>query len=502
MRRSTVGTPDDNGPSSRLGNDSKRYNKKPHQQHAASSIRRRRFIVFVSWFLLAIILLFISKATLASYNDDDSRGEQSVMSSINNATAMLAFERITLYCASQQQKQMCESPNTTAPDDDYCHWCYGTCLPSQTTCSHPFLEYQRQLLLAEKDYSIGSNKNGQVCCGGHWAPTCSDCPRGNGRAWCNGQCSWLSTTGQCVSVVDFHKETGCGLVDKLNSTLLDDSSSSPDLDIDCHNIQEVTLNKKLGEGDYREVHRGHWRGKTVAVKILKPLHRLQAGYCPLPPYAARQEASLMYQLRDEPNIMDLHGFCNGTIITSNGVGDMAHIRTSALTQQQRLRYALQIAQSVQQLHSMGSVRVAHGDLHLGQMILINGSLDAPHVVLGDYDTVSFVGEEESCRAATRFTTTWMSPEQLYGTGDKAFTQESDIFMLASMIWSLLANIDISTQIKKDAHGVPMLEGKTLSQDGYASDIDVLLEECWRLNPKLRPNVSSVVSRLERVLSLQ
>jgi GT2 family glycosyltransferase len=30
-----------------------------------------------------------------------------------------------------------------------------------------------------------------VLCGGHRAETCADCPQGNGRDWCNGECKWL-----------------------------------------------------------------------------------------------------------------------------------------------------------------------------------------------------------------------------------------------------------------------------------------------------------------------
>mmetsp|Transcript_14217 Transcript_14217/g.31046 ORF Transcript_14217/g.31046 Transcript_14217/m.31046 type:complete len:530 (-) Transcript_14217:1631-3220(-) len=30
----------------------------------------------------------------------------------------------------------------------------------------------------------------QVSCGGHFAATCADCPRGNGASWCNGGCTW------------------------------------------------------------------------------------------------------------------------------------------------------------------------------------------------------------------------------------------------------------------------------------------------------------------------
>jgi len=35
-----------------------------------------------------------------------------------------------------------------------------------------------------------------VHCGGHSAPDCASCPRGNGAAWCNGECLWRG--GECV----------------------------------------------------------------------------------------------------------------------------------------------------------------------------------------------------------------------------------------------------------------------------------------------------------------
>merc|ERR1712048_242604 len=35
-----------------------------------------------------------------------------------------------------------------------------------------------------------------VSCGGHFAPTCAECPQGNGAAWCNGECIWRNN--ECV----------------------------------------------------------------------------------------------------------------------------------------------------------------------------------------------------------------------------------------------------------------------------------------------------------------
>ncbi|KAL7555125.1 hypothetical protein ACHAWF_018760 [Thalassiosira exigua] len=50
----------------------------------------------------------------------------------------------------------------------------------------------------QKSYATypGFKGPGTVQCGAHKAPTCADCPQGNGAAWCNGQCEWQD--GACA----------------------------------------------------------------------------------------------------------------------------------------------------------------------------------------------------------------------------------------------------------------------------------------------------------------
>ena len=41
-----------------------------------------------------------------------------------------------------------------------------------------------------------------VNCGGHRAESCSKCPNGNGKEWCDGECRWCGPKAQCVSRVN------------------------------------------------------------------------------------------------------------------------------------------------------------------------------------------------------------------------------------------------------------------------------------------------------------
>jgi len=64
------------------------------------------------------------------------------------------------------------------------------------------------------------NCRASVLCGGHYADTCAECPQGNGAGWCNGECSWDYTTGQC-------KGGQCVIQDSSDSCLSPDCAWHP-----------------------------------------------------------------------------------------------------------------------------------------------------------------------------------------------------------------------------------------------------------------------------------
>ena len=44
---------------------------------------------------------------------------------------------------------------------------------------------------------------GPIKCGNHYAPNCSQCPKGNGAVWCNGDCEWKKSS--CVPKSKYSK---------------------------------------------------------------------------------------------------------------------------------------------------------------------------------------------------------------------------------------------------------------------------------------------------------
>ena len=39
-----------------------------------------------------------------------------------------------------------------------------------------------------------------VSCGSHKSDSCSNCPQGHGKQWCNGDCQWDDEAGTCIDV--------------------------------------------------------------------------------------------------------------------------------------------------------------------------------------------------------------------------------------------------------------------------------------------------------------
>jgi len=50
--------------------------------------------------------------------------------------------------------------------------------------------------ISEQEERRSPATGSQVTCGGHHAPTCAQCPQGNGAGWCHADCSWL--LGRCL----------------------------------------------------------------------------------------------------------------------------------------------------------------------------------------------------------------------------------------------------------------------------------------------------------------
>ena len=58
----------------------------------------------------------------------------------------------------------------------------------------PQYQTTEAMMLLEKS----ADSKGYVNCGNHYAASCKACPQGNGRNWCNGECTWFCGSEICI----------------------------------------------------------------------------------------------------------------------------------------------------------------------------------------------------------------------------------------------------------------------------------------------------------------
>ena len=95
---------------------------------------------------------------------------------------------------------------------------------------------------------------GSVNCGNHRASSCTRCPQGNGRLWCNGECKWYGVWGCGPNRLRNEKSTeskNYSLYDWLFST-----NSSPSAEA-------------KGKLNHIKPGRGGWEGHCVLKWVLR-----------------------------------------------------------------------------------------------------------------------------------------------------------------------------------------------------------------------------------------
>ena len=222
------------------------------------------------------------------------------------------------------------------------------------------------------------------------------------------------------------------------------------LDINCDNIHEVKIGKVLGSGSVREVYEGYWNGSKFALKISYKGKNISK---------TTQEAAVLYELRREPNIIRLVGWCNETIVLPKLDRKYADFRKDST--ERALQISLDIAKGVQQMHA---INVTHGDIKWSQFLYDKRG----KLLLGDLDLMQFTGfsnKNEKCKFMTR--------------GYGPFDERSDIGRIALLLGDILKGINEKS-----------IEHKAMED---------LIEKASSSNMRHPPSATKIVKRIEAIL---
>lgn len=219
--------------------------------------------------------------------------------------------------------------------------------------------------------------------------------------------------------------------------------------------------------------------------------------------ALKQEMRLLVKLR-HPHILgilgmyhhDNYGWCMVMEFMNFGaLYDILHNNVVQLDVITKLRLVHQVAQGIQYLHE-SSPPIIHGDIKT-RNVLVDSSLTAKVADFG----VSF---EKTMRQGGRGTPFWMAPELLEMGHVADMDTACDVYSLGVTIWEIFTMKDpYDDLLMSPAEVCKAVRNDHLRPSMPADvplDVKDLIVDCWHKNPGIRPSISEVVRRVQRIIS--
>lgn len=267
-------------------------------------------------------------------------------------------------------------------------------------------------------------------------------------------------------------------------------------------LDGVTVQEKIGAGNFGDVYKGEWMGVTVALKSLK------GRASPEKSQDFEQEAMLLKELR-HPNIVSFFGiyvqgkqqymafqWCSGGALDTHLRQKLANGATySTLT---LLKMADDAAKGMMFLASRD---IVHRDLALRNLLLLktSGSVD---VVVSDFGMSRLLEGDDvySVSAPTKIAYRWAAPEAIK---QGMFSSSSDVWSYGVTLWEIfsygekpychMSNQDVVEQVCVSG-------GKRLKQpEGCPDAAYQLMKRCWSIKPSQRPGFDVIHEELVDIM---
>ncbi|PIK59965.1 hypothetical protein BSL78_03120 [Apostichopus japonicus] len=254
----------------------------------------------------------------------------------------------------------------------------------------------------------------------------------------------------------------------------------------------ITLDTKLGEGNFGEVWKGTWKNKLqVAVKSMKPKSMKVEDFL--------EEAKTLKQLQHE-HLLALQGVCT--------LGEPILIVTEIMVNGDLLKYlrekegryinhgdmifmAKQIVSGMTFLEKRNFV---HRDL-AARNILVG---ENHHVKVADFGLSRVLDEEIYSATGNKFPVKWTAPEALL---ERKFSTKSDVWSFGITLTEIetkgimpypgMANRDLANQLER---GYRMQQGRDCPDRLYG-----IMRNCWEWKPEDRPTFESLLADFSEYL---
>lgn len=249
-----------------------------------------------------------------------------------------------------------------------------------------------------------------------------------------------------------------------------------------------------------------WNGTKVAVKILD-----KDSYSnPDAINVFKHELTLLEKVR-HPNVVQFVGAVTQNIPMMivreyHAKGDLtAYIQKKGrLSPSKVLRFALDIARGMNYLHECKPDPVIHCDLKPKNILLDSGG----QLKVAGFGTVRFslLSPEKALLDQPEDnvdrSSLYVAPEIYKGD---LFDRSVDAYSFGLIVYEMIEGIPpFHPKPAEEALKLLCLEGKRptfkIKTKSYPPDLKELIEECWDLDPAVRPKFSQVIARLDKIVA--
>jgi len=278
---------------------------------------------------------------------------------------------------------------------------------------------------------------------------------------------------------------------------------------------------------YRMVNHGYYRdawfamseygGEYIALKTLRKRHKFKSSTYE----SIRLDALVMERLASSPRIVDMYAHCGTSIITERFAEEIQELivpghgwmKQSELndnddvkpqnnyTAKEKLTIALEMAESIADLHGFKDGLIVHDDIQPCQWLRTKDG----KMKLNDFNRAEVMLWDEKEEKYCKYTNgggygQYRSPEEF---DNGLLNEKIDIYSLGNNFYALLTGLwnfyenedDQVVQEKIIGNEIPFIDERYRSRSIEEKALVNVMQYCWKYNPKKRPTIFEVIRML-------
>ncbi|KAG0204835.1 hypothetical protein BGX28_003368 [Mortierella sp. GBA30] len=264
--------------------------------------------------------------------------------------------------------------------------------------------------------------------------------------------------------------------------------------------EQLTFEKKLGSGGFKDCYAGTYRGEAVAIGQLRVQNFTKVDIAEM-----KHEIDVLKQLRHE-NIISFIGVCTNvrhlcivTELCENGdlYDHMRKVRKPSFGR--LLMYMHDIALAVAYLHSRRP-SIIHRDMKSMNVLITSDD----RAKINDFGLARIRPRANASMHTQCGTPNWQAPE--FWTSKPSYTEKVDVYACGLIYWEILSWAELGypyhhltehqlyEAVRDRAERPPMEKLRK-----YPQTLLSLIQDMWAKDPKRRPSMSRVVDRLAEYL---